>query len=108
MTHKAKKVVIITEKVIVDRVLKIVEDAGATGYTVSAVGGKGSRNVRSEDRPKIVDALSNVQIEAIVGADDVANRIAEEVADTFFTNYSGITYLEEVEILRPHKFGADD
>lgn len=108
MTHKAKKVVIITEKVIVDRVLKIVEDAGATGYTVSAVGGKGSRNVRSEDRPKIVDALSNVQIEAIVGADDVANRIAEEVADTFFTNYSGITYLEDVEILRPHKFGADD
>ena len=108
MTHKAKKVVIITEKVIVDRVLKIVEDAGATGYTVSAVGGKGSRNVRSEDRPKIVDALSNVQIEAIVGADDVANRIVEEVADTFFTNYSGITYLEEVEILRPHKFGADD
>lgn len=108
MTHKAKKVVIITEKVIVDRVLKIVEDAGATGYTVSAVGGKGSRNVRSEDRPKIVDALSNVQIEAIVGADDVANRVAEEVADTFFTNYSGITYLEDVEILRPHKFGADD
>jgi nitrogen regulatory protein PII len=108
MTHKAKKVVIITEKVIVDRVLKIVEDAGATGYTVSAVGGKGSRNVRSEDRPKIVDALSNVQIEAIVGADDVANRIAEEVANTFFTNYSGITYLEDVEILRPHKFGADD
>ena len=30
MTHKAKKVVIITEKLILDRVLELLEDAGAT------------------------------------------------------------------------------
>lgn len=104
MTHKAKKVVIITEKLILDNVLKIVEGAGATGYTVFAAGGKGSRGVRSEDRPKVVDAFSNVQIEAIVASDAIANRIAEEVASRYFENYSGITYLEDVEILRPQKF----
>jgi len=104
MTHKAKKVVIITEKLILEGVVKIVERLGATGYTVFSTGGKGSRGVRSEDRPKVVDAFSNVQIEVIVGNADIADRIAEEVANTYFENYSGITYLEEVEILRPQKF----
>jgi nitrogen regulatory protein PII len=104
MTHSAKKVVIITEKLILERVLKLVEGAGATGYTVTAAGGKGSRNVRSEDRPKVVDAFSNVKIEVILGDEAAANRVAEDVANTFFPNYSGITYLQDVEILRPHKF----
>ena len=104
MTHKAKKIVIITEKVILDNVLKIVEGAGATGYTVTSAGGKGSRNVRSQDRTKIVDAFSNVKIETILGDAAAAERIAEEVANTYFQNYSGVTYLQDVEILRPHKF----
>jgi nitrogen regulatory protein PII len=104
MTHKAKKVVIIAEKLILERILKIVEAAGATGYTVTAAGGKGSRNVRSEDRPRVVDAFSNVKIEVILGDAPAAERIAEEVANTYFGNYSGITYLQDVEILRPHKF----
>lgn len=104
MTHKAKKVVIITEKLILDQVLKLVEDAGATGYTVTSAGGKGSRNVRSEDRTRVVDAFSNVKIETILGDAAAAERIATEVADTYFVNYSGVTYLQDVEILRPHKF----
>ena len=29
---------------------------------------------------------------------------ADRVADRYFTNYSGITYLEEVEVLRERKF----
>ena len=104
MTHKAKKVVIITEKLILDRVLEIVEGAGATGYTVTSAGGKGSRNVRSEARTTVVEAFSNVKIEVIVGDATAAERIATEVADTCFGNYSGVTYLQDVEILRPHKF----
>lgn len=104
MTHRAKKIVIITEKLILEGVLKIVERAGATGYTVFSAGGKGSRGVRSEDRPRVVDAFANVQVDVITGSDEVAHRIAEEVATTYFENYSGITYLEDVEILRPQKF----
>ncbi len=105
MTHKAKKIVIITEKLIQDGVVKIVERCGATGYTVFAAGGKGSRAVRSQDRPRVVDAFANVQIEVITASEAIANQIAEEVAATYFQNYSGITYLEDVEILRPQKFG---
>ncbi len=102
--HKASKVVIITEKIILDKVTRLIEAAGASGYTITPAGGKGSRGVRSTQRAAVIEELGNVKIEVIVGSRDVANRIADEVAETFFENYSGITYLEAVEILRPHKF----
>ena len=103
--HKASKVVIITEKIILAKVAQLIEDAGARGYTVTPAGGKGSRGVRSTSRASVVDEFSNVKIEVITGSRDAANRIADEITERFFDHYSGITYLEEVEILRPDKFG---
>jgi hypothetical protein len=47
MTQKATKLVIITEKVLLSKITKIIQAAGATGYTVMAAGGVGSRNTRS-------------------------------------------------------------
>jgi nitrogen regulatory protein PII len=102
--YKAMKVVIITEKLIQDKVTRVIEAAGASGYTVLAAGGKGSRGIRSNSRAAVVDEFSNIKIEVITGDREIANRIADEVAETFFGNYSGVTYLEEVEILRPYKF----
>lgn len=104
MTFKAIKVVIITEKVIFDGVAQIIEDAGGTGYTVVSAGGKGARGVRPTNRASIVDAFRNVKVEVIVSDHDVAETIIDTVAARYFDDYSGITYLEEVEILRPHKF----
>lgn len=104
MTSKATKIVIITEKLISKGVLKIIEEKGANGYTIVPAGGKGSRGVRSVDRPAVVDAFSNVKIEVITGSDEMAHDIADAVAAKYFANYSGITHLEEVEILRPEKF----
>jgi nitrogen regulatory protein PII len=104
MTQTATKLVIITEKVLLNKITKIIQAAGATGFTVMAAGGVGSRNTRSSGQPAVSDTFSNVKIEVITGSKEAANRIADEVAETFFDNYSGITYLEDVEILRPHKF----
>ena len=104
MTFKATKIVIITEKVILDGVARIIEESGATGYTITAAGGKGSRGMRSTDRPAVVDAFANVKLEVITTDPDVAEKIVNAVTDTYFTNYAGITYLEPVEVLRPHKF----
>ena len=103
MTHKAKKIVIITEKLIVDGVIKIIDACGGAGYTVIAAGGKGSRNLRSTERAVVVDAFANVKVEVIT-SEEIANRIADEVAAKYFKDYSGITYLQDVEVLRPQKF----
>ena len=105
MDHfKASKVVIITEKMILNQVAALIEAAGARGYTVTPAGGKGSRGIRSTGRAVVIDGFSNVKIEVITGSKEAANRIADEVTERFFDNYSGITYLEEVEILRQDKF----
>ena len=104
MSHKAMKVVIITEKVIQDGVTALIEEQGASGYTVVAAGGKGSRGVRSTSRATVADNFANIKIEVIVNSRDMADAISEAVTAQYFKHYSGITYLEEVEILRPHKF----
>jgi nitrogen regulatory protein PII len=103
--HAAVKVVIITERAILDRVTKIIEKHGATGYTYTSAGGKGSRGMRRMGGGSQVSGLlENVKIEVILPDHDVAERLTEEVAATYFDNYAGITYVVPVEILRPGKF----
>ncbi|MEL6437420.1 MAG: hypothetical protein AAFP99_11575 [Pseudomonadota bacterium] len=105
MTQPATKTVIVTEKVIADDVIAVIEEMGASGYTITPTGGKGARGVRStSSRAQVIDAFSNVKIDVITAEKAMGERIADAVADRFFTNYSGIVYLEQVEILRPHKF----
>ena len=104
MTYKATKIVIITEQLIGDGVKRIIEEVGASGYTMVSASGKGSRGVRPAHRPVVVEGLANIKIEVICASREMAEQIADRVAETYFENYSGITYLEEVEILRPHKF----
>ncbi len=103
--HKAIKVVVITEIIISEQVCHTIESCGATGYTVVAAGGKGDRNVRTiSDRASVVEEFRNIKIECIVKTHDTAQLILESVAEKWFRNYSGIAYLEEVEILRSDKF----
>ena len=103
--YTAAKIVIITERSILDGVADLLEEHGATGYTYTSAGGKGSRGKRRIDRaPQVAGILENVKIEAIVPDHDIAERITEAVVETYFDNYSGITYVVPVEILRPGKF----
>lgn len=106
--HKAEKVVIITERIIAKGVCDIIDSYGATGYTIVAAGGKGSRNARStSERASVVEDFANVKIEVIVNDETMAVNIMNKVTETYFCNYSGITYMEYVEILRPKKFGSE-
>ncbi|MFP4098848.1 MAG: P-II family nitrogen regulator [Alphaproteobacteria bacterium] len=103
--HKAEKVVIITEKIISKGVCDIILACGATGYTIVPAGGKGSRNMRSTpDSAFVVDGFANVKIDTIVRDKALAESIMAQVAEKYFAHYSGITYVESVEILRPEKF----
>lgn len=104
MTQQASKLVIVTEKLLLKKIAKIIDEAGATGYTVMEAGGKGSRNVRSSGQPSVSDAYSNIKIEVLTSNRDMALKISDQVATQFFDDYSGITYLCDAEVLRAHKF----
>ncbi|MEO1001378.1 MAG: hypothetical protein AAFW69_12380, partial [Pseudomonadota bacterium] len=79
MTHAATKLVIITEKLIEEGVTRIIAEAGATGYTVVAAGGKGSRGVKSSSRAAVVAGFGNVKIEVIAADRAMAEAIADRV-----------------------------
>ncbi|MDY6804450.1 MAG: hypothetical protein SXA11_11680 [Cyanobacteriota bacterium] len=105
MTQRASKLVIVTEKLLLKKIGKIIDEAGATGYTVVDAGGKGSRNVRSSGRPIVSDTDSNIKFEVLTPNRDMAVKISDEVAAQFFDDYSGIAYLCDVmEVLHAHKF----
>jgi nitrogen regulatory protein PII len=105
MTQKASKLVIVTEKVLLKKVAKIIDEAGATGYTVVPAGGKGSRGVRSSGQPNVGDIYTNIKFEVLTPNRDMAVKISDEVAAKFFDDYSGITYICDVmEVLHAHKF----
>ncbi|MBF2001099.1 MAG: hypothetical protein IGS50_16925 [Synechococcales cyanobacterium C42_A2020_086] len=104
MTQKASKLVIVTEKLLLKQITKIIDEAGATGYTVVPAGGRGSRNVRSSGQPNVSDVYSNVKIEVLTSSRDMALKISDEVATKFFDNYSGIAYICDAEVLHAHVF----
>jgi nitrogen regulatory protein PII len=106
MSQKASKLVIVTEKVLLKKVAKIIEEAGATGYTVMPAGGKGSRGVRSSGQPIVGDTFStNVKFEILTPNRDMAVKISDLVAAQFFDDYSGMAYICDVmEVLHAHQF----
>jgi len=108
MAKPAKKLVIITEKVLLKKVAKIIDESGATGYTVVDAGGKGSRNVRSSGQPSVSDTQGNIKFEVLTENPDMALKISDRVALEFFDDYSGIAYLCDAEVLYAHKFCGPD
>ena len=105
MSQQATKLVIVTEKLLLKKISKIIDAAGAPGYTVIETGGKGSRNVRSSGQPTVGDSFSNIKFEVLTPTREMAVKISDEVAAKFFDDYSGISYLCDVmEVLHAHKF----
>ena len=104
MTQQASKLVIVTEKLLLKKISKIIDEAGATGYTVVETGGKGSHNVRSSGQPIVSETQSNIKFEVLTRNRDLALKISDEVAAQFFEDYSGIAYLCDAEVLHAHKF----
>ena len=105
MGQQATKLVIVTEKLLLKKIAKIIDEAGAPGYTVVDAGGKGSRNVRSSGQPSVSDTQSNIKFEVLTPTREMAVKISDEVAAQFFDDYSGIAYLCDVmEVLHAHQF----
>lgn len=89
-----KRVEIIIEALELERVLKVVERAGATGYTVIPhVLGKGHRGVRAD--LGFSEVLKNVMV-IVIAEEQVAGQIAREVG-RLFDRCAGILTVTPVE-----------
>lgn len=101
----AKKVVIITEAVIEEQVIGLLNAQGAKGYTVyRELTGKGARGVR-KGLGGLEKYGENVRIEVVVAEEKHAQSIMEAVYSKYLAEkYAGIIYLEEVRVIRPAKF----
>ena len=92
-----KRLVIITQSIILDRIVDIMDKVGNKGYTVDDVSGGGRRGIRHGAHGGAFHAiLQNIRIESIT-TESVAKKIAKEVIETLFINYAGIVYMDDVE-----------
>lgn len=99
-TVRMKRITIIGDETVRYRILKEIQDMGATGHTEYLVHGRGARGVR----PRHAEP-PNAKIE-VVATPEVAERIFEHMAEHYFENYAMIAFLDDVEVLRAEKFGA--
>ena len=104
MSQQIWKLVIVAEEILSKKLINLIKEAGATGYTVTAAGGEGSRNVRSTGQPSVSHTLANVKIEVLTGTRELADRITQDIEARYYADYSIITYISQVEALRDHKF----
>lgn len=96
-----KLVTIICEPVLSSRIIKLSHELGATGFTMTEVKGEGNGDKSSGEIPD-----SKLKIEIVV-APDVAVHLMNSLSETYFENYSIITYLTEISVLRPEKFDSE-
>lgn len=101
MNVKLNKVTIIAERLLREGLLEILRNEGATGHTITACEGEGSRGVNASDWEG-----RNIHIETIVSA-STADRIMKSVGDKYMENYAVIVYLSEVTVLRRGKFARE-
>jgi nitrogen regulatory protein PII len=102
MSTQATKLVIVTEKLLFKHIVGIIEKSGATGYTVTGAEGKGSRNTRTPGHPSVSDTYEKTKLEVITTDEAIAHKIADEVAENYFDNFSGIIFIDQVEVLYAH------
>ena len=97
-TVTLKLVTIVAETVLEDRLVRDLAAAGARGYTVSTVRGRGSRGVRASDWEG-----GNVRIEVIV-SDQVSDAVLDLLAERYFPHYAVVAWVERVEVVRGEKY----
>jgi nitrogen regulatory protein P-II 2 len=93
-----KLVTIVAERILRPRLIDEIQALGARGFTQTEVTGEGSRGVRASEWEG-----SNIKLEMIV-APEVARRIVEHVAATYFAYHAVIVYAQDVDVVRGDKY----
>ncbi len=97
-TVPLKRVTIIAEAVLEERLLADLRELGARGYTITEARGEGTRGVRASEWEG-----KSVKLETLVSA-EVAERLLERLAERYFEHYAVVSYVETVEVVRGSKY----
>jgi nitrogen regulatory protein P-II 2 len=97
-TVPLKLLTVIAEAVLEDHLIRELRGLGARGYSRSEVSGEGTRGVHASDWEG-----RNVKIEMLVGP-EVADRILEHVAGSYFEHYAVVAYVQDVQVVRREKY----
>jgi len=98
MNIQMKKVTIVAERLLKEQVLDLLKKQGATGYTLTACEGEGSRGIHASDWEG-----RNIQVETIVDP-ETADSILDKVCTAFTEHYAVIAYHCDVTVRRKSKF----
>ena len=97
-TVSRRKITIVAEALLEDRMLRELRGLGATGFTVMDVRGEGSRGRRTIDL-----GGRNVRVEVVAGA-ALADAILAHVAEHYFEHFAVIAWVDDVEVVRGDKY----
>jgi nitrogen regulatory protein P-II 2 len=92
------KLTVVSESLLREKLIKLMRGAGAKGFTITQADGEGSRGVRATEWEG-----PNTRIETIVSA-AVADRIIDQLADSYFEDYAVIAWMSDVTVWRAKKF----
>lgn len=97
--HAKKLVTVVCETALQRQVLELLREAGAGGYTMSDVRGRGSRGERAGDW----EGGRSVEIK-VVCAGPTAERIVALLIERYSADYTLVLWVSDVEVARPIKF----
>jgi len=97
--HTMKRVTIICESILEDRVLELLQETGARGHTAFPVRGGGHQGERYAD----ITETANVQIDVILKP-AIAETLLQRLQSELFAAYAMVAYESDVRVLRPDKF----
>jgi nitrogen regulatory protein P-II 2 len=92
--HPLKLVTIVAEEILKDRLVKRIQELGATGASYHRTQGVGSRSARHNDM-----FGENIQMK-IVCAPDVAEAILTYISENYFEHYAIVAWVMDVQVMR--------
>jgi nitrogen regulatory protein P-II 2 len=91
---KMKLITIVAEEILKDRLVKKVQELGATGASFHRTQGVGSRSTRHNDM-----FGENLQMKIVCTA-EVATAIITYIEENYFENYAIVAWIGDVEVVR--------
>lgn len=97
--HPGKHVTIITSDVLEDKIVRYIQLAGASGYTIVRARGAGSTGEQSG----LLDVDTNIKIHIILPSDKVGGLL-DNMEKLLKKGYHFVLFVSDVDVMMPEKF----